>query len=235
MTARVLLSASIGRDDPHLAQSGDETLASPQLYLIVEVGAEAQAALAAALAAAPVSSVLLKPAAGDKLDAQTVKPLVEAIQKKGVAALIADDFDLTRIVRADGVHLSWAKEQTERYVAAREVLGTRFIVGADAGRSRDGAMSLGEDGADYVAFGIPPHVEDRDTAFARQRELLSWWSEIFEVPCVGFDAATPADAADLAASHADFISVTIEASLNAEQVNERVLAFQAALKGAVTA
>ncbi len=50
-------------------------------------------------------------------------------------------------------------------------------------------MTAGEDGADYVGFGIPAFVKDRETAIERQIELIAWWSEIFEVPCVAFDVA----------------------------------------------
>lgn len=207
-------------------------MAAPALFLVVEVGPDTAAGLKAALKASPVASVLLRPSAGGTLDAASVKPIVELLQRESVAALIADDADLARIVRADGVHLSWSKDQTSRYADAREVLGQRFIVGADAGRSRDDAMTLGEDGADYVAFGIPPHVEDRDTAFERQCELIGWWSEIFEPPCIAFDADTEAAAAALAAVNADFIAVTLAAALTPQECSTRVAAFAAAINSA---
>ncbi|MEQ1715759.1 MAG: thiamine phosphate synthase, partial [Hyphomicrobium sp.] len=126
------------------------------------------------------------------------------------------------------VHLAWSKDQLARYSEAREILGARFIVGVDAGRSRDVAMSLGEDGADYIAFGIPPHVEDRETAFARQLELISWWSEIFEPPCVAFDVADDAAAFDLAAANADFVALAIDLSQPPEEAARRVKDFSAA-------
>ena len=74
------------------------------------------------------------------------------------------------------------------------------MIGADAGRSRDDAMALGEAGADYIAFGIPAHVEDRTTAEERQCDLINWWSEIFEIPCVAFDVATAGQASALASN-----------------------------------
>lgn len=205
---------------------------APKLYLVLEMGPGAQAALEAALAAAPIASVLLVPAAGETLQPQTLKAAVEAIQRRNIAALVADDADLARIVRADGVHLMWSKDQPQRYRNAREILGPRAILGADAGRSRDDAMTLGEDGADYIAFGIPAHVEDRDTAFGRQCELLSWWAEIFEVPCVGLDAETPEAAAGLADSNADFVAVRIAGGLSPAEAAQRVTAFAAAVNRA---
>jgi thiamine-phosphate pyrophosphorylase len=95
------------------------------------------------------------------------------------------------------------------YGAAREVLGPRAIVGADAGRSRHDAMSLGEAGADYVGFGIPAHVGDRGTARERQLDLVEWWSELFEVPCVALDADRD-DLAALAGAGADFVALSAD-------------------------
>jgi thiamine-phosphate pyrophosphorylase len=193
------------------------------------MGAGADAALEAALAAAPIASVLLVPAPGEALKPQPVKAAIDAVQRRNIAALVADDADLARVVRADGVHLTWTKDQPQRYRDAREVLGARALLGADAGRSRDDAMSLGEDGADYVAFGIPAHVEDRETAFGRQCELVDWWAEIFEVPCVALDAETPEAAAELAAARADFVAVRLAAGLSPAEAAQRVSAFAAAV------
>ena len=37
--------------------------------------------------------------------------------------------------------------------------------------------------------------------------LLSWWTSLFEVPCVAIGGITPANAAPLIAAGADFIAV----------------------------
>ena len=71
----------------------------------------------------------------------------------------------------------------------------------------DDAMTLAEDGADYIAFGIPPHVEDRAAAAARRLELVAWWGEIFEMPCVAFDVDNIEEAIALAGAGADFVAV----------------------------
>jgi thiamine-phosphate pyrophosphorylase len=176
-----------------------------KLYIVAEAGS-APASVAAALEATAVAVLLVAPAPGAALDASAARPLVELAQSKNVAALIEADAQLARTLRADGVHLPWHKDIVSRYGEAREILGGRFIVGADAGRSRDDAMSLGEAGADYVGFGIPPHVEDREAARARRFELVAWWSEIFEVPCVAFDLETAPEAAALARAGADFVA-----------------------------
>jgi thiamine-phosphate pyrophosphorylase len=209
----------------------------PELYVTLEIhpatgGAAATSALLAAIKAAPIASLLIRPRAGTVLDASLTKSLLEAAQKNNIAALVADDANLARMLKADGVHLAWSKEIVARYKEAREILGERFSIGADAGRSRDDAMSLGELGADYVAFGIPPHVEDRATAEDRQRDLISWWSDIFQIPCVAFDVATLEHAHGLAQDGADFISMAISADMPAEEINTRLSEFSRAISTA---
>lgn len=211
-------------------------MAASELYLIVEIAGadlgEHAARIGAALDAAPVASVLFRPATGRVLDARVLKPLVEAVQSRGIAALVADDADLARVVRADGVHLSWSKDQPARMAAARETLGGRFMLGGDAGRSRDDAMTLGEMGADYVAFGIPAHVEDRQSAFARQCDLISWWAEIFEPPCVALDVPDAQAAGELAGANADFVSLSLSAATTPDEAAAQVKSFSTAIGGA---
>lgn len=133
--------------------------------------------------------------------------IVKAAQGKGVAVLVENDAELAKALAADGVHLTWRKDPLEQFEAARQALGPDRIVGADVGRSRHDAMEVGEAGADYVAFGIPAHVEDRATALERQLDLVSWWVQLFEVPVVAFDASGPDDVDALAKAGADFIAV----------------------------
>ena len=183
-----------------------------RLYVCAVAGADPQQ-VAAHLDAAGAATLLIAAREGGALTAAEARPLVELAQKKDIAALIEGDAQLARTLRADGVHLPWSKDIAARYVEAREILGTRYIVGVDVGRSRHDAMSLAEDGADYIAFGIPPHVEDRASAAERRLELIFWWSEIFEVPCVAFDVDTAEDASALAAAGADFVAVRLDVDL----------------------
>lgn len=182
-----------------------------RLYVVAAAGTDPQA-LAAVLAAADVAALLIAPGADGQLTAASARPLVELAQPRGIAALIQNDAGLARALRADGIHLTWSRDIVARYGEARDVLGTRYIVGADAGRYRHDAMTLGEAGADYIGFGIPPHVEDRVSAAERRLELIAWWSEIFELPCVAFDVDTVEDAGALATAGADFVAVRANAA-----------------------
>lgn len=199
-----------------------------QLYIIVEVEEGARETVEAALGMARIACLLLAPAPGASLAADRIKPLVEAVQARQVAALIADDIELARIVRADGVHLG-SGCTAETYERARSVLGGRAIVGVDAGISRHDAMSLAESGADYIAFGAPAHLKDRDKARGRRDELVAWWAEIFEVPCVALDVEARAEAETLVAAGADFIAVRLSGGMSSASARELLVDITAAL------
>ncbi len=198
---------------------------SAGLYLIAGgLTTASPSVLAAALDAALVATLLLP--AGD---AASLAPLVKLAQARGTATLIDGDARLARAVGADGVHLAWSADLPERYAAARAALGPDAIVGADAGTSRHDAMVLGEAGADYIAFSPPPEAYgDADRAEA-QADLIAWWSELFEVPCVAFGVPSPDDAPALAAEGADFVAFTVAASADAGEAVALVRAADEAL------
>lgn len=206
-----------------------------QLYVVVEAGEAALERLNAALAAARIASVLIAPSPGAALSAPTVQPLVQAAQKKGAVALLADDAQLARTLRADGMHLGGAKDLAGAYAAARGVIGQKGIVGVDPGISRHDAMMLAEADADYIAFGAPAHLKDRDKARARRDELIAWWAEIFQAPCVAFDVETPREAEALSLSGADFIAMKLPAGATPAATGEFVADIAAALRASAAA
>jgi len=192
----------------------------PRLCIVAEaaMGEDTRKRVSAVLDSADIAVLFITALGATPLNAALAKPLVDIAQARGVAALIDHDVQLARTLRADGVHLPWAKDAATRYAEARQIMGNHFIVGVDAGRSRHDAMTLGEAGADYVGFGIPAHVEDRETARARRLALIEWWSEIFEVPCVAFDVESPNEAAALGRAGADFVALALPADLNVEEL-----------------
>ena len=189
-----------------------------KLYVVAVAGTDPRQ-VQALLEAAGAATLLIAAGGGVALSAAAARPLVELAQAKDIAALIEGDAQLARTLRADGVHLPWSKDAAARYGEAREVLGTRYV-GIDVGRSRHDAMTLAEEGADYIGFGIPSHVEDRSAAAARRLELVSWWSEIFEVPCVAFDVDDVEDAMALAGAGADFLAMRADAGMTPADAKE---------------
>jgi len=156
----------------------------PRLHLVApDKPAERIVACAeAACAAGDVASILLP--------APLAKSLVERLQRLGLAVLISDDPQSALSARADGSEVS----TLEAYRQARSLLGADRIVGAFCAASHHRAMELGEAGADYIAF-----------AQAGREDLISWWSEIFELPCIAADPATPESLDILLPHRPDFI------------------------------
>ncbi len=107
-----------------------------------------------------------------------------------VALVIADHVALVERLGLDGVHLTDGSRNVRK---AREDLGKDSIVGAFAGTSRHDGMTAGEVGADYIAFGPV-----RDSGLGQEtvdQDVLTWWSEMIELPVVaegGFDPETVA-------------------------------------------
>jgi thiamine-phosphate pyrophosphorylase len=184
------------------------------LYLDFEIDAGSPAAhalslLIAASGAAPIASVLIRSADGTSVDEAVARTLVAEAQKRNIAALIASSLDDATKLGADGIHLPWSRDIVRQFKTLKQSAPAGTIIGVDVGRSRHDAMEIAEAGADYVAFGVPPHVEDRERAAERQLDLISWWSEVFEIPSVVFDVDDADAAHRLAAAGADFVSVRL--------------------------
>ena len=222
-----------------------ENLARPpcQLYLEVEArpGTACINGLRTALDAAPIASVLIRPPqpSGDAIDqpdnesgarlADLYRPLVALAQERNVAALILDDIALVKSLKADGVHISQSPDNSERVLAARELLRMDYIVGATSMALRDDAMVLGERGADYIGFGLNRSKSDRRYALAEQLQRLDWWSEIFELPCIAFDLANHEEAHAAAQAGADFIAIALPDNVPAAEIAGQVRAFADAI------
>lgn len=137
--------------------------------------------------------------------AAAAKQLFPLAQAQGVACLINDRPDLAQALGADGVHIG---QDDGPYSAARKSVGPSGIVGVTCHDSRHLAMEAAEAGADYVAFGA---FYDTATKAPRSRanpEILSWWQELMEVPCVAIGGITPDNGEVLMQAGADFLAVS---------------------------
>ena len=195
-----------------------------QIYLVVDGGDAALSKLTAALDAGAIASVLIRPG---QMDAAGVKQLVEFCQQRGVASLIENDASLARTVRADGVHLNWSTTLIARLHEAREILGNRPMIGVEidpeADAARHEAMELAEAGAEYMGFGPGKG----------QAELLAWWSEIFEVPCVAFGIGSVEAAVEVASlTRTEFVGVHLPAAASPADCSELVGAVASAIGSA---
>lgn len=131
--------------------------------------------------------------------------IIPRAQDRGVAVLINDRPDLAVELGADGVHIG---QQDMPYAKARKLIGEDGIVGVTCHDSRHLAMEAGEAGADYVAFGAFYPTETKDPKAKAELELLTWWQEMMELPCVAIGGITAENARPLVTAGADFLAVS---------------------------
>jgi thiamine-phosphate pyrophosphorylase len=130
--------------------------------------------------------------------------ILPVAQSRGVAVLMNDSAALAKRSGCDGVHLG---QQDGDPVAARKLLGAEATIGVTCHDSRHLAMEAGEAGADYVAFGAFFPTSTKETLHKPEPEILTWWSEMFEIPCVAIGGITAANCAPLVRAGADFLAV----------------------------
>lgn len=191
-----------------MASRGNRTEArrpTPRLYLFTPQVADpagVQDALAEALGAADVAAVLLQLAPADeRTQINRVKALAPMVQDKGTALLVDGLPEIAARGGADGAHVSGV----EALEAALAALKPERIVGCGGLATRHDAMVAAESGTDYVMFGEPDGGDHRPSPDAVV-ERVSWWAEVFEVPCIGF-AGSADEVAPLAAAGAEFVAL----------------------------
>ena len=125
-------------------------------------------------------------------------------QERDVAFIMNDRPDLARETGCDGVHVG---QEDASYEAARGLLGPDIVVGVTCKYSRHLAIEAAEAGADYVAFGAFFPSSTKDGTAKAKPDILEWWSETTNVPCVAIGGITPANCGPLVAAGADFLAV----------------------------
>ncbi|AWJ84929.1 thiamine phosphate synthase [Azospirillum sp. TSH58] len=150
-------------------------------------------------------------------------------QDRGVAFILNDHPELARETGCDGVHVG---QQDTPYAQARRIVGNDAIVGVTCHDSRHLAMEAGEAGADYVAFGAFFPTTTKDAAFKAEPELLRWWSELMEVPCVAIGGITQENCGPLVSAGADFLAVVGAVWNHPDGPGAAVKAFNAAIAAA---
>jgi len=177
----------------------------PRLYLVTPAVDDPRA-LAAALpeifGAAQFAALLLRFAPADERTLINRIKAIAPIAQKAEAALILDGHpELVAKSGADGAHLTGIDD----FIEAVEQLRPDWIAGAGGVFTRHDAMLAAERNADYVMFGEPNERGHRQP-FDDILDRVSWWAEVFQVPCVAY-AARLDEVAPLAHAGADFIAL----------------------------
>ncbi len=188
------MSASAGAADPC------------RLYLVTPTTADAGFAdtLARALDAGDVAAVQLRlKEADDDAWRRAVDALRPVTQSRGVAFLLNDRADLVIGTGCDGAHVG----QTDLAAPAARAMLPGLTLGVTCHDSRDLAMQAGEAGADYVAFGAFFPTITKEAPTRADPEILAWWSELMELPCVAIGGITAENCAPLVQAGAGFLAV----------------------------
>jgi thiamine-phosphate pyrophosphorylase len=187
---------------------------SPRLYIISPAQIEIDAfkdIFARTLDAGDVASFQLRlkdkdgnPASDDHI-LRACEQLIPIAHAKDVAFLLNDRPDLVVQTGADGCHIGQDDMDCK---SARKLLGDRSIIGVTCHNSRHLAMIAGEATADYVAFGAFFNSQTKDPKYRAEPEILTWWQEIAEIPCVAIGGITLENASIVIDAGADFIAVS---------------------------
>lgn len=136
--------------------------------------------------------------------ARLADPLQRICADAGVAFIVNDSMALAKRLGADGVHLGQSDGDIRE---ARALLGPSAQIGRTCHDSRHLAMEAGEAGADYVAFGAFYPTTTKPSNYRPAPSILSWWSSLFEIPCVAIGGITADNAKPLIEAGADFLAV----------------------------
>src|SRR3954452_12152457 len=215
--------------DPTLFPAPERT-GPAKLYLISpqEVGGAFPDRLKAALEPGVATAFQLRVKDVDEHElARLAEPLQRICAEAGVAFIVNDSMALAKRLGADGVHLGQSDGDVRE---ARALLGAQAQIGRTCHDSRHLAMQAGEDGVDYVAFGAFHPTTTKPSHYRPPPSILSWWSALFEIPCVAIGGITPDNAKPLVDAGADFIAVC-QAVWGNDDPGAAVKAFEKVLAG----
>ena len=200
----------LGPLDPNFAAAFKRDLSRPpaQLYLIspLDVSGAFPDRLARALDSGPVAAFQFRVKDIDQhVAAKLAEPLQRICADREVAFIVNDSVSLAKRLGADGVHLGQDDGDARE---ARDLRGPSVQIGVTCPDSRHLAMEAGEAGADYVAFGAFYPTITKTVEHRPEPVILSWWSALFELPCVAIGGITPDNAAALVRAGADFVAAS---------------------------
>jgi thiamine-phosphate pyrophosphorylase len=159
-----------------------------ELYLRLRADAlPAASELATMVAELTPAALLVTGVAGAGREA--LLSFLDDARRLTVAVLIESDAGLARELGAEGVHMH---SGSTAVAEARRLIGDEKSLGVSCTLSRHDAMTMAELGADYIAFG---EIGDPAPGGEPQTlvDMIRWWDELFEVPCVAWLHGTETD------------------------------------------
>jgi len=182
----------------------DRTSTNCQLFLVVppDLNHDMAVQVAEAGSFGNIACALLQCEPDGRINLDLAEMLLRFTRSAGVPLLFEKDIAAAGELGADGAHIP---VDEDIYNEARQVLGENSIIGVECGLSRHDALTLGELGADYVAFKGASGTAANSIEIGLD-ELIRWWSETVIVPCVAWDTSGGCTTRRLADAGADFVA-----------------------------
>lgn len=124
--------------------------------------------------------------------------------QRDIAFILNDRVDLAKRFSADGAHIG---KEDMTYTMARSILGKDKIIGVSCYASKDTAMDVAEEGADYVAFGSAFPSTTKENAPPVPMSVFEDWVMAVKTPCVAIGGITAQNCAPLVQIGVEFIAV----------------------------
>jgi len=200
-----------------------------QLYLIIpaDLNQDLVVQFAESGCFGTISCALLQSGRDGKVDRGHAETLLRFAHAANIPLLVENDISAAADLDAGGVHIPAGEGH---YTEARNALGDDAIIGVDCGLSRHTGLTLGEMGADYIAFRESAVYTPCEIGLGLE-EVIGWWSEIVTVPCVAWDISSVDAARRLSAAGADFIAVGEPIWTHADGPARAAAQFSASLTG----
>jgi thiamine-phosphate pyrophosphorylase len=132
------------------------------------------------------------------------KELQKICRDNNCLFLLNDFWKIALDVESDGVHLG---EEDSLISEVRKGSPENFVIGASCYNSRHLAIEASEAGADYVAFGAFFPTTTKVTKSKAETEILTWGSEMLNLPIVAIGGINSRNSSSLVESGADFLAV----------------------------
>jgi thiamine-phosphate pyrophosphorylase len=201
------------------------TLPKCRLFLVAPASGNADLladCFAAAVAAGDVASLLITDPGEPGLMQQTAKRLLPLAHAGDTAVLIENDHKLAKALGADGLEIDADIKALKDHRAAA---GTDLAIGVNCGDDRHLAMEMAEAGADYIRISpFAPGPGDEP--------LITWWSQLFEIPSVTEEALTCEQITEAARLGADFVRPGDDMWTSAERATEIITKAMSAIEAA---
>lgn len=129
--------------------------------------------------------------------------LVDCVQSRSIAFLVANDSRISGRIHADGVHSEGKADELRELI---ERCHESMIVGCGNLHDKHSSMMCGECEPDYLMFG-KLGADKKPAPHPRNLALGTWWAEVMEIPAIVQAGSDSLAFPDVLATKAEFIAV----------------------------